>query len=160
MIVHGGWRPYGAIRRVPGVAHVATVFLHFWWIPIAPVRSYIVIEGFEPAAGELTPRGEAKQTRYGFVGVRVPLNWFSVFMGYTRGTLGLAFAIMLLSTIVFTTDVALGKGMKLADAAVSAGLAVGFGTSFWFSRWATRAGWSGANELRADLGLPPSDEAW
>jgi hypothetical protein len=158
MLVIHGWRRYGKVRQVPGVAHIATVFLHLYWVPTLPMRSYVVIEGPRPEVGAVTPLGEVKRTRYGFVGIRTRLNWSSVLMGYLRAGLGLGLFTFTMSAVVFASEAANGRGMTPESAAVAAGLAVSCGLGFWFSRWLTRAGWASGNELRADLGLPPSDE--
>jgi hypothetical protein len=153
-----GWSRYGKVRQVPGVAHVATVFFHLYWLPTLPMRSYVVIEGSRPEVGEVTPLGEAKRTRYGFVGIRTRLNWSSVLMTYLRAGLGFGLFTFTLSTAVFGYEAFNGRGMTPKSAVVAAGVAVYCGLGLWVSRWLSRAGWASGNDLRADLGLPPSDD--
>ncbi|MFO0847682.1 MAG: hypothetical protein U0871_03840 [Gemmataceae bacterium] len=158
MIHIHGWQLYGKVRQVPGVAHIATVFFHLYWIPTLPLRSYVVIDGLAPEVGTTTPLGEVRQSKYGFVGIPIRMNWWSVLLAYVRAVLGFGLFTFSLGTVVFCYEAANGLGMTWANAGVFAGIAVSCGLGYWFSRWLTRAGWVSANELRADLGLPPSDE--
>src|SRR6266851_1581556 len=43
MIIFGE-RLYGKVDQVPGVFYVATRFLHIWFIPFAPSKSYLVVQ--------------------------------------------------------------------------------------------------------------------
>jgi hypothetical protein len=45
MLVIHGHLLYGKVDHVPGLFYVATEFLHLYWIPIFPGRSYLVLEG-------------------------------------------------------------------------------------------------------------------
>ncbi len=42
-----GERDYGKVDRIPGIGYVVTRFLHFNFLPIAPIRSFFVLEGTE-----------------------------------------------------------------------------------------------------------------
>ncbi len=159
LIIHG-YRRYGKVRQVPGVAHAATVFFHLYWLPVLPYRSYVVVEGPAPEAGAVTPLGEVKRTQYGFVGVRARLNWKSVAVGYLRAVLGFGLFAFGGMAVVSAYEAANGLGMTTKAAAVAAALTLFCGVAFWLSRWLTRAGWASGNELRAGLGLPPLDEFW
>ena len=68
---------YGKVDRLPGFFHVATRFLHVWWIPLIPRESYVIQEN----------TGEKR-------GVQIPLCRRSVIKAYICG-----FATMF--TIVF-----------------------------------------------------------
>jgi hypothetical protein len=65
---------FGRVQHVPGLFSVSTMFFHVNYVPLAPLRSYVVLDGSE--------RGNA------FQGVRIPLSFKSVLAGYLRGWLG------------------------------------------------------------------------
>src|SRR5262245_24013252 len=44
MIVYG-IRLYGYCDAIPGVGHVATQFIHIWFVPLVPVKGFFVLEG-------------------------------------------------------------------------------------------------------------------
>jgi hypothetical protein len=77
----GGRELYGRVSWVPGRFHVATLFEHTSFLPLWPVRSYVVVDGTEKSAN--------------FVGAPIPLHLWSVLTGYLRGWLG--------ATVVVTT---------------------------------------------------------
>jgi hypothetical protein len=67
-----GHRLFGKVDQVPGVLHVATQFYHVNYLPLYPVKSYIIRE--EDG-----------------LGVPIPLNYRSMLMAWARfGLLGLA----------------------------------------------------------------------
>jgi hypothetical protein len=43
MIVFYGSRLYGRVDEAPGLFHVATMFCHLWFLPLVPLRSYLVL---------------------------------------------------------------------------------------------------------------------
>ena len=63
----------GKVDRVPGYFYVSTQFWHIQFVPIVPLRSYIVLEGSE--------QGNV------FRGKPIPLRLKSVLVGYLRGWL-------------------------------------------------------------------------
>lgn len=65
-----GERTYGKVDRVPGECYVTTVFFHLFFLPVAPLRSYIVVEGSEDERG--------------FRGREIPLSGKSAIAGYFR----------------------------------------------------------------------------
>jgi len=71
-----GERLFGRVHRTPGLFYVATMFWHINFVPLVPVRSYVVLEGSEKDEG--------------FQGARIPLSFKSVLAGYLRGWLGAA----------------------------------------------------------------------
>lgn len=83
MYVAIGEKLFGQVERVPGVTYVSTQFAHVCFVPIWPLRSYRVAEGSEDFEE--------------FQGLRIPLNFKSVLIGYLRGWLG---AAAVLSTLV------------------------------------------------------------
>lgn len=80
MIIIFGERMYGKVDRVPGVCYVITIFAHLNFIPLIPVRSYIVVEGTEEG-------GE-------FRGKQVSVCLKSVLAGYLRVWCGAIMIIM------------------------------------------------------------------
>jgi hypothetical protein len=75
VVVHGQ-RLCGQVDRVPGLCYVSTLFWHVQYLPLFPLRGYLVREGSE------------KDEQ--FQGVRIPLSLKSVLAGYLRGWLGAA----------------------------------------------------------------------
>ena len=67
---------YGKVERLPGYFHVATRFLHVWWLPLVPRESYLILED-----------AEAKR------GFQIPLCWKSVIKAYVFGY-AIMFAIL------------------------------------------------------------------
>jgi hypothetical protein len=77
MIVYG-MRLYGYSDAIPGVGHVATQFVHIWFTPLVPLKSFFVLEG------------------EGNRGVPIPMRGKSVLSAWLRTALffgGLACAI-------------------------------------------------------------------
>lgn len=74
MIIIYGERSYGKVDRVPGVCYVLTVFAHLNFLPLFPLRSYIVLEGTE-SGGE-------------FRGKQIGISVKSMLAGYVRVWLG------------------------------------------------------------------------
>src|SRR6185295_116922 len=72
-----GKKLYGKCDEVPGLFHVATLYYHFNYLPIAPIQSYII----------LAKDGDK------FKGVPIPLNSKSFMLNWIRFVSLLAFAI-------------------------------------------------------------------
>ncbi len=68
--VHGE-QMYGKVDHVPGLFYVSTMFWHINFVPIIPLRSYVVLES--------TVRNER------FQGKQIGWNAKSVLVGYLRG---------------------------------------------------------------------------
>jgi len=128
MFIYFGERMCGKVDRVPGVCHVATRFIHIYFLPVAPVRSYLVIEGSEQKDGR-------------FNGLKLPYRWKSVLVGYARAWVGM---LVLLFGILLATS--LGKVFAawgdagVIDAAAGAVL-LGLTAAVFFApvRWAVFA---------------------
>jgi hypothetical protein len=54
-----GTRLCGYSDKVDGVGHVATRFFHIWWVPLIPVRSYLMVEGHDDRGVEIPMRGKS-----------------------------------------------------------------------------------------------------
>ncbi|MDY3560282.1 hypothetical protein R5W23_001511 [Gemmata sp. JC673] len=74
MIIIFGEKSYGKVDRVPGVCYVVTTFAHLNYLPLFPLRSYIVIEGTE-SGGE-------------FRGKQIGISLKSMIAGYARVWIG------------------------------------------------------------------------
>src|SRR5947209_3551118 len=103
-----GERLFGKVDRVPGVCYVATMFAHINFLPLVPIRSYIVVEGTE----------SSKEFR----GRPIPLNLKSVFVAYGDAWSGAsAFVVGLLAGLMLTGAVPdpgkLAKGLVLVAGA-------------------------------------------
>jgi hypothetical protein len=114
-----GDRYFGKVDRVPGCFHVATRFLHVWWIPLVPRESYLILENTDERRG-----------------VRIPLCRKSVIKGYVLGysmmlaVLGIAVPIML----YFEKGGLRNQHEIKALAFLSIIGLIAFGFSCWFAR--------------------------
>jgi hypothetical protein len=85
MIVVFGSTFYGKVESVPGVCHVATRFLHLFFVPLFPTGAWLVIDKRERAEG-------------GAEAIKLPaMHWGSVGLGWLRFFLlvaGFVFAIV------------------------------------------------------------------
>jgi hypothetical protein len=137
-----GYTLFGRVDRVPGLFHVATQFLHVYWMPILPKRSMLVLE---------MPSGEGRA-------VLLPLSWKSILLAWGR------FLIMIAGCVVLP----FGIGVNLPDlpdrwARVAAIMMLSMpimsmvliGVSYAL----TRAKASRAIELARIAGIPPEEIA-
>ena len=157
MFVIWGERFYGKVDQVPGVCHVATLFGHFFWFPLFPLRTYVVADESMRRVKHEAHYGLVHETSYGFAGVRIPMSARSVLVGYLRAVLGFVIFTLGMAVIAFGWELVrpdpternpLPAFVKLSGALVVAILL------FWLSRLATRAGTVRAAELRKQLGIP------
>lgn len=73
MMIIAGSRLYGRVARVPGVFHVATEFMHLYYMPLIPVYSWLV----------LSEKREGMKTTW--TGVKIRMRWMSVFLAWSLG---------------------------------------------------------------------------
>jgi hypothetical protein len=90
-----GERLGGKVDRVPGLFYVGTMFFHVDYVPLIPLRSYIIFQGSE--------QGE------GFQGKQIKLSGRSVLAGLIRGWLGLATIIAAAISGFALSSLALGE---------------------------------------------------
>ena len=76
MIVFGT-RMYGKVDQVPGLFHLATEFFHMQFVPLGPVRSYLMLDG---------PGNQA---------IRVGLSGKSILFAYLRAFIVVACIVAL-----------------------------------------------------------------
>ena len=140
MLVIHGVGLYGKVDRVPGLFHVATQFLHIYWMPIIPLRTYLVLEGARP--------------REGFHGLAIPLSWKSILLAWGRLALVVGGCLILPGVAVASVPNhpnAQGKAVALL-ALVVPFLSLGFLALSYRRRWARP---ERALELAARAGIPP-----
>lgn len=129
MIVFGT-RRFGAVERVPGVVHVATVFVHVMFLPIVPLQSHVVVDG-----GEHEDRAMLLDS----------IRWKSVFVAWLRASLivgallGFAAAVGLQQQFSEARDLARALSLEedvamIVFAAVGAALAVAFAITYPLTR--------------------------
>jgi hypothetical protein len=123
-VVVYGKRLCGQVDRIPGLFYTSTLFWHIDYIPLFPLRSYIVLEGSED--------GEA------FRGKPIPLRLKSVLVGYLRGWLAAAAVFIGCVAAAATTGFYIGvenHGIIAVFAAIAATVGV-----LWFL-FSTRSWW-------------------
>lgn len=115
MIVIYGQKSYGKVDRVPGVCYVLTTFAHLNFIPLFPLRSYIVIEGTE-SGGEFRGKEISTCLRSAVAGyVRVWFGALAVIAGVFAGVeLNRAIDPLRLNGLVFVGLIATGAGGLLS----------------------------------------------
>jgi hypothetical protein len=90
MVVVFGSTFYGKVESVPGVCHVATRFLHFFFVPLFPTGSWLRLDD-----RELTGGGDdairLPRVHWGSVGVA----WLRFFLLVAAGVLGIISATKL-----------------------------------------------------------------
>ncbi|HYP88204.1 MAG TPA: hypothetical protein VEQ59_08620 [Polyangiaceae bacterium] len=137
MIVVYGSTLYGKVRAVPGVCHVATRFLHLFFVPLFPTGSWLVIH-------------RAVRAEHGVELVRLPaLNWASVGLGWLRFFLFIALVVL---AIVIATK--LGLERPWADTARFIVAALACVAAFFFSYRLLPVQLRHIETLRAVNGIP------
>lgn len=90
MIVVFGSTLYGKVQVVPGVCHVATRFLHFFFVPLFPTGSWLVIH-------EQARASHGVEGLKGIGAVKLPsMHWGSVGLGWLRFFLLVALFVLAL----------------------------------------------------------------
>lgn len=88
------------------VAHVATLFAHFIYIPLFPIRTYLVIQKGEQKSSGVPML--AQETEQKFSGIPLPFDAKSIAMGYGRAAavfMGLFGLIWLPSEIEYNQNI-------------------------------------------------------
>jgi hypothetical protein len=141
MYVHVGTDLYGKVDRVPGLFHVATEFLHVWFLPLVPRRSYLVRE--ETVKGKALPP----------IGIR--LSSRSILIAWTRAVLSVVGIVLPIVAVIHYHQVQQGIGrepsLSLVFLAISALCCLGLWATYHF----THAGPLRALELGAVAKIPP-----
>lgn len=131
MIFIWGFKFCGKTDEVPGFFHVSTRFFHFWYFPLIPVGTHLVLE-----EGREEP-----------VSMEIPFSFKSLLLGWSRtGTLmlGIISGIIALATM--------GKGDSWGAVATSASSFVAF-FLLTFGQAFRRASYERAAQLGEIIGL-------
>jgi hypothetical protein len=120
--VHGE-QLYGQVDRVSGLFYVSTLFFHVNYVPLVPLRSYVVLEGSE--------KGGA------FHGKKVPLHLKSVAVGYLRGWTGVA-TICLAAASGFLGTTLFLNGPDAVNVLAALAVAAALCWCFWFAMTSRR----------------------
>jgi hypothetical protein len=145
MIIIWGEQLYGKVDKVPKLFSVQTEFFHLWYLPLVPLRSYILVAG-----------GERQ-------GVRTRMSWKSVLVAWVRAALIIAFLITGLVAIEGINHWLSNKPHASAWSVLNPlGMMGGFVIFYALSHRFAHARYERALELAAQLGLGPEvvDEAW
>jgi hypothetical protein len=84
MMIFYGTDFYGKVDRVPGLLYVITRFSNVWYLPFVPIETYVIFD---------RPGDKGRR------GVRIPMRWKSVFLGWLRGACALGLIIS--ATVAF-----------------------------------------------------------
>lgn len=142
-----GKRLCGRIDRVPGLLHVATEFYHVNWLPLLPLRSWIVFDGSERS--QWGGSGGWNQWSVKWRGVPVPLSMRSILAAWLRASLVLA-GIFLTAFGVFET---LDRVQPLLAFPLLVAGGICFALS-WFSTHVSRASMERAVEMGCHANVP------
>jgi hypothetical protein len=117
-----GKRFLGRVDNVAGVCYVVTLFAHGFWFPLFPMGSYLI------PAGEGAPDV--------IDGVRIPLSWKSVTLGYARAVCVVTAALSLLWANSVRHEVSPYDGKPMwtglvVTAAIAIAVLVGSYLFFW-----------------------------
>jgi hypothetical protein len=135
MFIIFGSKNYGKVDHIPGLCYVATQFVHINFVPVWPIKSYVILDGTEQHGA--------------FQGMAIPMSWKSIFLGWLRAGLicaaGLALIVALFAATVNKSLVA-----AVAVAAVPV-----FGLVYWLTHRARRPSEQRAVQLGEHLSLAP-----
>src|SRR6478752_5596188 len=138
MIVVFGSTLYGKVHAVPGVCHVATRFLHLFFVPLFPTGAWLVLE-------------KPLRIETGTENIKLPrVHWGSVGLGWLRFFLIVAFGVV---AIIVATK--LGLERPWTDVAPFIIAAVACAAAFFFSYRLLPAQREHIEALRAVSGIPP-----
>lgn len=73
MFIIAGKKLCGRVDQVPAKCYVKTRFIHFYYVPVVPLSSWVIEQGTEKPTG--------------FRGQQIPLSWKSVIFGWLQSGL-------------------------------------------------------------------------
>src|SRR5262249_33024029 len=142
MFVILGEQLYGKVDQVPGLLHVATKFGHINFIPVVPMKSFIVLEG--------TKKGRE------FAGVGIQLRWKSVLFAWIRSGCVISGAGTALVAVILAGVILFDRRWEFLVVCVATAVAA---SMFWFLVWlsyrVSRAGPTRALDLARQVNVPP-----
>src|SRR5205809_786095 len=141
MIIIWGQRLAGKVDRVPGLFYVTTQFFHLYYVPLIPLKTYVVIEGTEEGDG--------------FKGVGVPMSGKSVLIGWLRSALVLG----IIASVIFAAIAAFEFADKQNHGAmetllISLAQLAACVLLYWIAWNFSRASYQRAMDLGEKLGIP------
>jgi len=129
-----GTRLFGKVDEVPGHFHVATEFFHIDYVPLIPVKGWIV----------------TSQNGTGWHGVPIPISGKSVAIAWGRA---IAIAAVVAAGIVMLVNSSNGRSDSIAIAAATAAIAIGACVFTYKHRGVTHASCERARELGRMAGM-------
>jgi hypothetical protein len=141
MIIIWGQRNCGKVDKVPGLFYVVTQFFHLYYIPLIPLKSYVVLQGSEDGNG--------------FKGVQTPMSFKSILLAWLRAALVLAVLGGVIAGIVMTVEHMESKGEDLTKVIAPWVLVVVSVVLYWLTYKISLASRDRALHLAEQLGLPP-----
>ena len=137
MFIVFGQNKYGKVDRVPGLFHVVTEFFHIYYVPLIPLKSYLM---FEASQGS-TP---------------ISLHLRSVLMGWARALLiCVSLGSVIAGLVKLSEHFADKKDTPTEDFVVPFVVAGACVFVYWLSTRFTRASYERALALAEQLGLEP-----
>ena len=130
----------GKVDEVPGLFYVATQFVHLNYIPLGPMKSFLILAG--------TEKGED------FSGVKIKMSWKSVFFGYLRAALVWGIILIAIGGLAAFTKNG-NQAMDVELLGIWAGVIAAMGALYWISYRLTRAGPERALVLASEAGIAP-----
>jgi hypothetical protein len=160
-VFFGGSATYGKIDQIPGVAHVATSFVHFQGFPLFPRQTYVVVEDAALSEKWRSKGVPISRSTWAIkdpsnlpVGLPVPLRGKSVWLGYIRAILWVLLGIsMIPALLVFV--VIMPPEQRLMAVAICDLIPIVIGFTIWISYRLTLATPSRREELASFLGASP-----
>jgi hypothetical protein len=140
MFIIAGQKLCGRVDQVPGKCYVKTRFLHFYYVPLIPLSSWVIEQGSEKPTG--------------FNGQQISLSFKSVLFGWLQaglviyGLLNSFFGIRLLVATHPAPNNHFDGALKLFLGLIC------LGVWFLFTFWPHRANEKRAKELTGRLGIP------
>jgi hypothetical protein len=141
MLLIFGQGKYGKVDHVPNLFYVVTEFFHLYYVPLLPLRSYLVLDGSRPGAPTTT--------------ARISLSLKSMLVGWLRAAFVLAVVGGVIGGVIALVEyLSAGHGGRLETVLIPWVIAVAGVVLYWLSRRATRAGLERALALGDQVGLP------
>jgi hypothetical protein len=144
MFIIYGTRLYGRVDQVKGLCHVATRFVHIYFFPLIPIKSYIVQDTASTGVGQ-------------FLGKETSFSFKSVLAAWLRAGLFFPALAALVFGVIQAVMVANGDSSGTILGAVGGILGAGVLATLFALSWKLfRASSGRALELARELGLPES----
>jgi hypothetical protein len=141
MVIIWGEMLYGTVDQVGSLFYVRTRFFYVYWIPLIPVRSFVVHVGSERSDG--------------FQGRPIPMSGKSVLAGWLRAGCIIGLIISAAAWLFCALNLLRGKMHVLPrDLLAWSGMLLGSGLVYWSTLFFKHASYERALELGEVLGIP------